>query len=124
MPNRTGACNRAFRSRAARQLTPLHGMIEYYSVTRDFPQTRRRHVHPIRSIVAITAVACLGLPGVALGQLNLVCSVPAEWCKIIADEFQKDTGIKVAVLVSGGREALAMLNEQAGNPKGDVWFGG
>jgi iron(III) transport system substrate-binding protein len=81
-------------------------------------------VHPVRSIVAITAVACLGLPGVALGQLNLVCSVPAEWCKIIADEFQKDTGIKVVVLTSGGGEALAMLVEQARNPRADVWFGG
>lgn len=79
---------------------------------------------PFRSIVAITAVVCTGLPAAAWGQLNVVCSVPAEWCKVLADEFEKDTGVKVALLTSGGGAAIGMLAEQRGNPKADVWFGG
>ena len=77
-----------------------------------------------RSFVAIIVVVCAGLPAVASAQLNVVCSVSAEWCKVLADEFEKDTGVKVGLHTSVGGDALAMLSEQRGNPKADVWFGG
>ena len=78
-----------------------------------------------RSVVLLTALACLGgLPAVAHSQLNVLCSAPADWCKLIADEFGKETGVKVAMGSSGGRAALASLAEQKGKPQADVWFGG
>ena len=80
---------------------------------------------PFRSLFAIAAVACVGgLPVAAYGQLNMICSAPAEWCKLLADEFQKDTGVKVAMLSSGSRAALALMAEQRLKPQSDVWFGG
>jgi iron(III) transport system substrate-binding protein len=78
-----------------------------------------------RSLFAIAAATTFGaLPGLAHAQLNLLCSAPAEWCKLLADEFQKDTGIKVGLANTGGRAALATLAEQKGKPQADVWFGG
>src|SRR5262249_5827909 len=77
------------------------------------------------SLAAIAIVAFLGsLPAVAHGQLNVMCSAAAELCRLFADEFQKETGIK-AMLVSTplGRDALATLAEQKGRPQSDVWLG-
>jgi iron(III) transport system substrate-binding protein len=52
----------------------------------------------------------------------MICSAPAQLCKTLADEFQKDTGIKVALVYSGSG-ALMLLVEQKARPQGDVWFG-
>ena len=45
------------------------------------------------------AVVALGLtyamPASAQGVLNVYCSVQVEWCTLIANEFQKASGIKV-----------------------------
>jgi len=78
-----------------------------------------------RSLVMLTAVACLGgLPTVAHSQLNVLCSAPPDWCKLIAEEYGKETGVKVATVSTGGRAALASLAEMKGKPQADVWFGG
>lgn len=78
----------------------------------------------LRSLVVLIAAACLGcLPAVVHAQLNVLCSASAEWCKILADEFGKETGVKVTLVSTGGRAALATLAEQKGKPQSDVWFG-
>ena len=60
----------------------------------------------------------------AQGSLNVYCSVQAEWCQAIATEFQRQTGIKVAISQKGSGEVLAQITAEAANPKGDLWFGG
>ena len=60
----------------------------------------------------------------AQGSLNVYCSVQAEWCQAIATEFQRQTGVKVAITQKGSGESLAQITAEAANPKGDVWFGG
>ena len=57
-------------------------------------------------------------------QLNVLCSVQADWCNAAAVEFEKKTGIKVAITQKGSGESLAQINAEAANPKTDVWFGG
>src|SRR6185295_4468562 len=112
MPNRTGGCTRLPFGQARRApSTPLHGIIEYYSVAHS-PQPRRRHVLSTRYLVILAVAAGLGgLPAVAHGQLNLLCPASVtDWCKLLADEFGKETGVKVTLVVpSGGRGALATL---------------
>jgi iron(III) transport system substrate-binding protein len=61
---------------------------------------------------------------VAQGSLNVYCSVQAEWCQAVANEFQRQTGIRVALTLKGSGETLAQITAEAANPKGDVWFGG
>ena len=58
------------------------------------------------------------------GQLNVLCSVQADWCNAAAVAFEKKTGIKVAITQKGSGETLAQINAEAANPKTDVWFGG
>jgi iron(III) transport system substrate-binding protein len=78
--------------------------------------------------VAVLA-AGLALAGSAMaqpgaGQVNVICSVQADWCNMIQTVFQKTTGIKVNMSLKGSGEALAQLIAEKANPKTDVWFGG
>jgi iron(III) transport system substrate-binding protein len=57
-------------------------------------------------------------------QINIICSVQAEWCQMIATEYAKTTGVKVNVTQKGSGEALAQIVAEGTNPKTDLWFGG
>src|SRR5438445_1011002 len=58
------------------------------------------------------------------GQLNVICSVQADWCNMIQTVFARTTGVKVNMSLKGSGEALAQLIAERANPKTDVWFGG
>ena len=76
----------------------------------------------------ITAAVLFALAGAAQaqdgGQLNVICSVQAEWCNAIQTVYSRATGIKVNMSLKGSGEALAQLIAERANPKTDVWFGG
>ena len=81
---------------------------------------------PRGALLAAAAATLLATTGTARAQgaLNLYCSVQVEWCQAAANAFQRDTGIRVAVSQKGSGEVLAQIRAEAGNPRGDVWFGG
>ena len=58
------------------------------------------------------------------GQVNVICSVQADWCNLIQTVYAKTTGVKVNMSLKGSGEALAQLIAVRANPKTDVWFGG
>jgi iron(III) transport system substrate-binding protein len=58
------------------------------------------------------------------GQVNIICSVQAEWCNVISTVFARSSGLKVNMVQKGSGEALAQLIAEKANPKTDVWFGG
>ena len=71
------------------------------------------------------ALLALAFPGsVAAQQLNVICPVQAEWCTLTATEFEKETGIKVGLVLKGSGESFAQIAAEKANPKLDVWFGG
>lgn len=70
------------------------------------------------------ALAALAPAAHADGQVNVICSVQAEWCNMIQTVFAKSTGIKVNMALKGSGEALAQLVAERANPKTDLWFGG
>ena len=86
-------------------------------------------MHATRRSISI-AIAALGALGAGVaqaqeaGQVNVICSVQAEWCNMIQTVFAKTTGIKVNMSLKGSGEALAQLIAERANPKTDVWFGG
>lgn len=78
-----------------------------------------------RRLVAALALAAAPLAHAQEGgQLNVICSVQAEWCNMIQTVFARTTGIKVNMSLKGSGEALAQIIAERANPKTDVWFGG
>ncbi len=78
-----------------------------------------------KALIAAALLAALSLPAAAQQtQVNIICSVQADWCNMIQTVFAKSTGIKVNMSLKGSGEALAQLIAEKANPKTDVWFGG
>jgi iron(III) transport system substrate-binding protein len=63
-------------------------------------------------------------PALADGQVNIICSVQAEWCNMLSTVYARTTGVRVNMSLKGSGEALAQLIAEKENPKTDVWFGG
>ena len=79
------------------------------------------------SIVAFAIaglVAAAGNTAFAAGKLTLYCSPQIEWCQLMVKEFEKATGIKVAMTRKSSGETFAQIKAERRNPKGDVWWGG
>lgn len=76
-----------------------------------------------KRMLAVT-VALFSFGALAQGQVNIICSVQAEWCNMIGTVYARTTGTKVNVSMKGSGEALAQLIAEKENPKTDLWFGG
>jgi iron(III) transport system substrate-binding protein len=74
--------------------------------------------------VAVALLCAAASAPLAAQQLNVICSVQAEWCNAIATEFQRETGTRVTMTLKGSGESMAQLAAEKANPKLDVWFGG
>ena len=78
----------------------------------------RKH---ITLIVAGLATAWLaGTPSLAAEKLTLYCSPQIEWCNLMVEAFEKETGIDVAMTRKSSGETFAQIKAEARNPKGDV----
>ena len=77
-----------------------------------------------RAALLIAAMFCAADASAQQSQVNVICSVQADWCNMIQTVFAKSTGIKVNMALKGSGDALAQLMAEKANPKTDVWFGG
>ena len=77
-----------------------------------------------KKLLAAAALAALSFGAAAQGQVNIICSVQAEWCNMISTVYARTTGVKVNVSMKGSGEALAQIIAEKENPKTDIWFGG
>ncbi len=75
-----------------------------------------------KGLVGVALAVLAG--GAAAQQVNIICSVQAEWCNLMATVYSRTTGTKVNMTAKGSGEALAQLNAERANPKTDIWFGG
>ena len=78
----------------------------------------------MRKQILATALVAMSFGAAAQGQVNIICSVQAEWCNMISTVYARTTGTKVNVSMKGSGEALAQIIAEKENPKTDVWFGG
>jgi len=77
------------------------------------------------SAAAVVAAGLMPATGAhASGKLTLYCSPQIEWCQLVIEEFQKATGIQVAMTRKSSGETFAQIKAESANPKGDVWWGG
>lgn len=58
------------------------------------------------------------------GELTLYYSNSTEWADPIIQEFEDQTGIKVSLVQDGTSSLFARIKAEAGNPQGDVVWGG
>ncbi len=84
----------------------------------------RFRLRPALAALAATLLLAPAARAQDAGQLNVICSVQAEWCNMIQTVFAKTTGVKINLSLKGSGEALAQLIAERANPKTDVWFGG
>ena len=70
------------------------------------------------------AITAMGAHAQGSGQVNVICSVQAEWCNMIGTVYARTTGTKINISMKGSGEALAQLIAEKDNPKTDIWFGG
>jgi len=82
------------------------------------------NVKVFKKCAVATAIVGASFGAAAQGQVNIICSVQAEWCNMISTVYAKTTGTKVNMSLKGSGEALAQLIAEKDNPKTDVWFGG
>jgi iron(III) transport system substrate-binding protein len=81
----------------------------------------------VRFAVALSAFACvvaLHQPARADGNLVVYCTVQEEWCRLMQNAFERDTGIKVSMTRKSAGEYYAQIKAEAANPRGDIWWGG
>ena len=78
----------------------------------------------MKKTILFAATLAVSLGAAAQGQVNIICSVQADWCNMMATVYSRTTGTKVNMSMKGSGEALAQLNAEKANPKTDIWFGG
>jgi iron(III) transport system substrate-binding protein len=76
-----------------------------------------------RGLLAVLA-ACAVSAARAEDELNVICSVPLNWCEATASAFFRQTGVKVNLTQKAAGDALAQLTTERANPRHDVWYGG
>ena len=77
----------------------------------------------LSALLSATALAAAG-DASAQGRLNLYCSVQEDWCQLMQTEFEKATGVKVAMTRKSSGETYAQIKAEKDNPRGDIWWGG
>jgi len=77
------------------------------------------------TLLSATLAGFIGLPVAAqANELVLYCSVQEEWCRLMAESFQRETGINVLMTRRSSGETYAQIKAEEGQPRGDVWWGG
>ena len=84
----------------------------------------RKSLKAMLASIVVPATLLFGVSAQADGNLTVYCSVQEEWCQLMVNEFQKATGITVAMTRKSSGETYAQVKAEAANPKGDIWWGG
>ncbi|RWK68759.1 MAG: ABC transporter substrate-binding protein, partial [Mesorhizobium sp.] len=75
--------------------------------------------------LAATAVMLVSAASSAYtDSLTLYCAADEAWCQQIKTSFEEKTGVTVDMTRKSSGETYAQVRAEAGNPKGDVWWGG
>lgn len=84
----------------------------------------RRHTARIVAAFSLASAALGTVAPAAAQEVTVYCSILEEQCREGASMFEKSTGIKVAMIRKSTGEVYAQVKAEAGNPRGDVWWGG
>src|SRR5579862_785060 len=90
----------------------------------DYNSSYQEDLMRVSRALIMLAIGSTALPALAQQQVNVLCPMAAEWCNMAATEFEKATGIKVALTLKGSGESFAQVAAEKANPKHDIWYGG
>ena len=74
--------------------------------------------------ILVSAVLALPLTGFAADQLNVLCASDNDWCELMRNAFQKETGVETSMVRKSSGEIFAQIRAEAANPKTDIWWAG
>jgi iron(III) transport system substrate-binding protein len=72
------------------------------------------------ALVGAASWALMTAPGAQAQKLTLYCSPQIEWCNLMVEAFETQTGIKVAMTRKSSGETFAQIKAESSNPKGDA----
>ena len=75
------------------------------------------------AVIAAGAFVLLA-PRAEAQNLSLLCSATIDWCELMKNKFEAETGIKTAMTRRSSGESYAQVRAEAANPKIDVWWAG
>ena len=78
------------------------------------------------SALATVIAGALSLlaPNAQAQSLNLLCNATIDWCELMKNKFEAETGIKTAMTRRSSGESYAQVRAESANPKIDVWWAG
>ena len=76
------------------------------------------------SLAALSTAAAMSITAAQAQELSVVCSAEQDWCDLMANAFEIETGIDVAMVRKSTGETLAQIRAEGDNPSIDVWWGG
>lgn len=86
-------------------------------------RTRRTELAIALAFLVLSAT-CGGGPRQRPRRLVMYCSTQLEWCQRMAIEFERASGVRVAMTRKSAGETLAQVRAERRNPRADVWWGG
>ena len=82
-------------------------------------------INPVTHIAMVAASALLFLaPGAQAQNLSLLCNATIDWCELMKNKFEAETGIKTSMTRRSSGESYAQVRAESANPKIDVWWAG
>ena len=81
-------------------------------------RSRWRYLVALSGWAVALVAGALPAPAAAQGALTVYCSVQLEWCQAVANEFTRQTNVRVAVTQKGSGEVLRPGEGGGGEPEG------
>lgn len=78
----------------------------------------------IRMLVAIILIGTGLVARAEPRELQVICSVQVEWCRVLETVFSYRTGTRLKMVYKTSGDALAQLSAERDAPRVDLWFGG
>lgn len=75
-------------------------------------------------VVVSLVLLAAAVPSQAAERLNFLCSAQNDWCQLMANTFERKTGVDVSMVRKSTGESLAQIRAERNNPKIDIWWGG
>ena len=75
-------------------------------------------------VATVFATLLLAAPAAQAQQLNLLCNATIDWCELMKNKFEAETGIKTNMVRRSSGESYAQVRAESANPKTDIWWGG